>query len=260
MILFAAASGDFFPEVGEGFFLAFGFQHPEEFGDFAAGFGLEEWGILAGLEIFPRAAVIVLCAFVDLRGGDAVAEHLGDVAVWHAAADHRGFLFRVVVDPVLEVVLVAALVMEPGFTQAGFEAFCRVRAAVALIVFHTGFKLGPAVFREIMEQALLVEAHAEAVFHNFAFMTVDRPEVMHRIPEVAQKSWFRRSYGRQRRFCRLHRLRRSIRCPGRSAGAVMLRWRIAVRSATWGSGHLHCPVILHRRHLSSMLRLYPIVS
>ena len=187
MVLFAAATGDLLLQVGEGFFLAFGFQHPQKLGDFTPGFRLEERGIFTWLEILPRTAVVVICAFVDLRGRDTVAEHLGDIAVWHAAADHRGFLFRVVVDPVLEVMLIPPLMMEPGLTQTGFEAFCRVRTAIALIVLHTGFKLGPAVLREIMKQTLLIEAHAKAVFHIFALMTVDRSEVMYRIPEIARK-------------------------------------------------------------------------
>ena len=84
--------------------------------------------------------------------------------------------------------LIPPLMMEPGLTQARFEAFCRVWAAIALIVLHTGFKLAPAVLREIMKQPLLIEAHAEAVFHDFALMTVDRSEVMYRIPEIARKA------------------------------------------------------------------------
>lgn len=94
-----------------------------------------------------------------------VAEHLGHVLLRHlAAADVDGaVLAAAVIDPVFEVVAVAALVVQPGQTDAVFQALLIVGAAPALIVFAAAPEFRRAVFGEVVGQALPHQTQLQAI-------------------------------------------------------------------------------------------------
>ena len=121
--------------------------------------------IFAVLVVFPRGGIGVFFAQIDLAGRHPVADHLADIPQRHLHAGHAGFI-GAVVDPVFEVVLVPALVVEPRRGVALGVPLGLVGAVVALIVDAAGDKLRGAVFAQVVGQALLVQAAFKAVFHH----------------------------------------------------------------------------------------------
>ena len=59
---------------------------------------------------------MVVVPKIDVAGCDAIAEHLGNIPDRHlqTAKTDRAILSWIVVDPVLKMVRVAALVVQPG--------------------------------------------------------------------------------------------------------------------------------------------------
>ena len=70
---------------------------------------------------------------------------------------------QIVIDPVLLMMLVASLMMEPGFCHAGLFPLSVVRTAIALIEPDARRKLCPAVFAQIMDQSLAVQPYSKTV-------------------------------------------------------------------------------------------------
>ena len=71
------------------------------------------------------------------------------------------------------MVLVAALVVEPGGGVAHIQPLHLVGAAVALIVLCPHQEFSGAVFAQIVEQSLTVQSHPEAVVHHTQLMGGD---------------------------------------------------------------------------------------
>lgn len=115
--------------------------------------------------IIPGGGVGIVLLLVGLAGGDAVAEHFDDVAGGHFHAAHFVVQGGGIIDPVFEVVFVAAFVVEPGGGVALFEAFGFVGAFVALEVPDAGQEFGGGEFAHVVEKPLPVKAGAEAIFH-----------------------------------------------------------------------------------------------
>ena len=88
----------------------------------------------------PAGRVGVGVLEIDPARRDPVAEHLGQIPRRHPDAPHPAAVFRLVVDPVLQMMPVAPLVVEPcGAVPLG-PALGVIGAAVALIVPHPGPK------------------------------------------------------------------------------------------------------------------------
>ena len=109
----------------------------------------------------------IVFAPVDLAGRHPVAEHLRHVFQRHL---HRlktplfirrlgGVIPPGIVDPILEMVPVAPLVVHPGPAAAGLLPLLVVGAAEALVVAASRKELLRTVFREIVGKPLPVQAY-----------------------------------------------------------------------------------------------------
>ena len=90
---------------------------------------------------------------------------------------------RGVVDPIFQVVLVPALVVQPGRAVSFGLALGVVGAASALPVLGTGPELHRRELAQIMGQPLPVQPAAEAVLHHQHFMMMDRFIMLDRMPQ-----------------------------------------------------------------------------
>ena len=166
--------------------------------------GVEQIVVFAVLVVLPRGGVGVLAAQIDLAGGHTVADHLADVPQGDLHAGEAGFR-GAVVDPVFEVMLVAALVVEPCRGVASGFPLRLIGAVVALIVDAARDELGGAVLAQIVGKALLVEPAGKAVFHHqqlvpgdglkmafdvhaFRHLTVTFPSLRFRRSPLSEKS------------------------------------------------------------------------
>ena len=125
--------------------------------------------VLAVLVVVPGGGIGVLVAQIDLAGGHPVADHLADIPERDLHPGQAG-LGGAVVDPVFQMMLVAALVVEPGRGVAPGLPLRLVGAVVALIVDAPRDELGGAVLAQVVGKALLIEPAGEAVFHHQQLM------------------------------------------------------------------------------------------
>ena len=130
-----------------------------------------------------RRGVGVLVLEVGPARRDAVAEHLGDVAQRHFAPAHvrLSVLPDAVVDPILEVMAVASLVMQPGKAHAVLLALGVVRTAVALVIFRAAPELAGRVLAQVVQQSLPVKAETKAVSAHQVPMMRDGLEMCQRL-------------------------------------------------------------------------------
>ena len=130
---------------------------------------------LGAVKVVVGGGVGVFFALVDPAGGDAVAEHLRYIFFRHFAAAHgHGAVGAdAVVDPVLEVMAVAALVVQPGQAHAGFAALLVVGAAKALVILGAAPELRGAVLAQVMGEALPIQAQTKAVVPHQAAVASD---------------------------------------------------------------------------------------
>ena len=137
--------------------------------------GIRPPQVLAPLVVVVGGGVRICVALIDPAGGDPVAEHLRHIFFRHfASADIDGpILPAAVVDPVLKVVAVAPLVVQPRQTHAVFQALLVVGAAPALVVFYAPPKLRGAVFAQVVGQTLPHQTQLEAIVPHQAPVTVD---------------------------------------------------------------------------------------
>ena len=166
--------------------------------------GVEQIVVFAVLVILPGGGVGVPAAQIDLAGGHTVADHLADVPQGDLHAGEAGFR-GAVVDPVFEVMLVAALVVEPCRGVAPGFPLRLIGAVVALIVDAARDELGGAVLAQIVGKSLLVEPSGKAVFHHqqlvpgdglkmafdvhaFRHLTVTFPSLRFRKSPLSEKS------------------------------------------------------------------------
>ena len=68
--------------------------------------------------VFQRRGAGIVLPLVHLAGGDAVADHLGHVFKGHFVAHQAFLLVRRHVDPILVVVFVPSLVVQPGLGES----------------------------------------------------------------------------------------------------------------------------------------------
>ena len=120
---------------------------------------------------------------VRLGGGDAVAEHLLDVAVRHVHR-HDFLCLHVVIVPEFKMMLVAALVVHPCEAHARVAALAVVRRFLARVILCTRNKFSRAVLRQIVEQPLQPDTGLDAKADDFVSMFCNRNEMTNRMEHV----------------------------------------------------------------------------
>ena len=117
----------------------------------------------------------IIFPVVDLGGSDPVHQHLRHITPWHLHALNRvSRLVDTVIEPVVEMMLVSALVVEPGGGIALRPPFCVVGASETLIIFTTHEKLAGRIFAHIVKQPLAVQTHPETALRHKNFVMRDR--------------------------------------------------------------------------------------
>src|SRR5699024_4739589 len=110
-------------------------------------------------------------------GGNPIHKHLNNIPDRHPHSCQNSAAVQAVVNPVLIMMLISSLMMQPGGGTSFIFPLCIVRAPVALIISAAYPEFCPAVFGKIMQQPLPVQPHPEAIFHYKEFMLCDRAEV-----------------------------------------------------------------------------------
>src|SRR5699024_9021197 len=141
------------------------------------GVGVDQVVVPGPVVVLPGGGVGVLLPLVDLAGRDPVAEHLHHVVHRHLHAAHPVVPRGGVVDPVLQVVLVPALVVEPGGGPACLQPLDLIGAPVPLVVPGSDAELRGAVLAQVVEQPLAVQPHPEAIFHHPQLVGGDGPQM-----------------------------------------------------------------------------------
>ena len=130
----------------------------------------------------------VVPSLVDLRGRDPVHDHLRQVIHWHLHADDLPVVLRCGhIGPVLEVMLISPLVMEPCGGISLFFLLRRVWTPRSLIILHAGLKFLPGILRQIVEQPLFKKSNLKAAFHDHQLVMGDGQKVM---PGVVEQPFF----------------------------------------------------------------------
>ena len=124
-------------------------HHFQQFFQQGAGLRVEQVVGLAALVVFQRGSIGVLVAQIDLAGGHAVAHHFAHIAQGHLHAG-KARLPGAVIDPVFQMVLVAALVVQPRGGIAPRQTFRFVGAVVTLIIDAARNELGRAVLAQVV--------------------------------------------------------------------------------------------------------------
>lgn len=78
------------------------------------------------------------------------------------------------------MVLIPALVVEPGCRIAGSLPFRVVGAAITLIITAAHQEFRGRIFGHIMKEALLIQAHLKTMLHYQPFMMIDGPQMFQR--------------------------------------------------------------------------------
>lgn len=140
-------------------------QHAEHALQLPGGIRMDERAQMGVYIILIRRGVGVFLAQIDAACRDAVAEHLRHIAQRHGVALKADNAVRphAVVDPVFQVVAVAALVVQPGQGDAGGLALGVVGTAIALVVLRAGDELRRGVFAQIVGQPLIDKAQLHTV-------------------------------------------------------------------------------------------------
>ena len=90
--------------------------------------------------------LIIIFLVVNLAGCHTVTEHLNHIFLRHLTANQQMFCIasvNIVIHPVLQMVFVSSLVVQPRRGVSLILTLCIVRAAVSLIVFRAHRKLRP---------------------------------------------------------------------------------------------------------------------
>ena len=134
--------------------LALVFEHGEHIQQQRCGVGVDHIVPCGAHIVVIWVAVAIRTAAVGLAGGHAVAEHFSYIADRHFQAGHTVAGLGGIVDPIFQVMLVAALVMQPGGGVAFVLAFAVVRAVGTEIVFCAHEKFDGGIFTQVVGQAL----------------------------------------------------------------------------------------------------------
>ena len=131
-----------------------------------------------------RVRQLKVLAPVYPAGGQAVTEHLRHILFGHLHADDA-LAPNAVIRPVLKVVTVPALVVEPGGAVSPLPPLSVIGAAVPLEIFYACPELDGGILRQVMGQSLPVKAQTEAILPHQAAVMADGFQMA---PEVQETS------------------------------------------------------------------------
>ncbi len=109
--------------------------------------------VIALLVILKRHIACIVTLVIDGGSGNSVHIHLNQISLGHSDRNDCVFLSfpaRLVVRPVLIMVLVSSLMMDPRFRIPFLLPFGIVGTSVSLIVFSPGQELRRTVLAKIM--------------------------------------------------------------------------------------------------------------
>ncbi len=109
-------------------------QNDQEPPEQAVGLGVDHIMLMRTAVIGVGVAVGIVFPVINAAGGNPVAEHLHNIVQRHFDPAHFMIARRRVVDPVFDMVLVAALMVEPCLAVSELGAFGGVRAFVPLVI------------------------------------------------------------------------------------------------------------------------------
>jgi len=120
----------------------------------------------------------VVVPVIGNAGSSAVTDHLRQIAHRHLVAIDKPSGLVGVVDPVLKVVLVSALVVQPGFGAAVIDqTLDSIGRTVTVIIADTGPELKRRELGKVMKDALTIKAKPETSLRHILFMCADCQEV-----------------------------------------------------------------------------------
>ena len=152
-----------FAQIGKGSFLPLVLQHMEKLFQKRSGPGMDGDVILCILVVFQRGRAGIGFALIHLTCSYPVADHLGHIPQRHLIA-HQALLLMVGnVNPILIMMLIPALMVEPGPGIPHGLTLSRIGTAVSLIIPDPGPELFRAVLGKIMGKPLPVKANLEAM-------------------------------------------------------------------------------------------------
>lgn len=148
--------------MGKGLALAALGEHGEPFLERVGGGGMHFYACVAALEIFERMRVGVVFSLIDLACCHAVTKHLLDVADRHRdRLIELGFGVEIV--PILKMMAISALVVEPCGGISEQLALALIWAACTLVIACARQKLGGRILGKIVKKPLPADARAEAM-------------------------------------------------------------------------------------------------
>ena len=120
--------------------------------------------------VVPGVGLGIFLPVIGPAGGPPVTDHLRYVAQGHPAAEGPVRSPGGKIDPVLEVVPVPALVVEPGPGTAKELPLHGIGRTVALVIADGGDEFRRGELGEIMEDPLSVQTQPEAALRHVFFM------------------------------------------------------------------------------------------
>ena len=131
----------------------------------ACGLLVHQGTFLGHQKVLQGGAIRVLLSPVDFAGGNAIHHHLRQIPPghWNRLVLAGG---RIQICPVLVVMPVPALVMQPGGRITLFLPLCSIGTADSLVIFGSGPKLRRGVLGKVMGQPLTDESDPETVYHH----------------------------------------------------------------------------------------------
>ena len=121
----------------------------------------------------------VIFAVVGFGGGKLIADALDRRFVWH-----HGIFRKVKVRPILDMMLISALVVKPGARNARLSAADTYRRAVALVVFYTLENFGGRKLRNVMDDASPDYSAFYTVDKHLILMAENEKEMLKNITDL----------------------------------------------------------------------------
>ena len=107
-------------------------------------------------KIIQRLAVVLGISKVIPGCADPIHDHLCHIFTRHLRPHDHMLPIKRIVDPVLKMMLVPALVMEPGSGHSDIFPLCIIRASRSLIIFTSHQKFCRCILGKVVKQSLLI--------------------------------------------------------------------------------------------------------
>ena len=125
---------------------------------------------LAFQKVFQGLAVGIGISKIRTGRTDSVHHHLRHIPSRHLRSHDHMLSIQGIIHPVFKMMLVSALMMQPGGGYPDILPFSIVGTPCSLIIFASDQKFRRMIFRQIVEQALLIQPDTEAIPHDHKFM------------------------------------------------------------------------------------------